>query len=110
MLSQLQKTVFKSRALGNNYTQIAKACGITSGNAYNIFTQTIKTLQKQIDKGKKSKELLNCLQFIFVDKTDYMVWSYPMRLSLPHMIFTEATVDTATEGNLGRRSCYFIVY
>ncbi|VVB85524.1 Uncharacterised protein [uncultured archaeon] len=97
MLSQLQKTVFKSRALGNNYTRIAKACGITPGNAYNIFTQTIKTLQKHIEEGKKSKELLDCLQFIYIDETDYVVWGYPMRLSLPHLIFTEAAEETATE-------------
>lgn len=97
MLTELQKIVFTNRALGKNYNQISEICKITPGNAYNIFTQTTNTLQKDIKKGEEAKKILDCLHFIYVDETDYAVWKYPMRLSLPHLIFSETVIDTAKE-------------
>jgi len=97
MLTELQKRVFTNRVMGKNYNQISDICKITSGNAYNVFTQTINTLQKDIKKGEESKKILDCLHFIYFDETDYAVWKYPMRLSLPHLIFSETAIDTAKE-------------
>lgn len=77
--------------------QISKICKITPGNAYNIFTHVINTLQKDIKKGEESKKILDCLHFICVDETDYALWKYPMRLSSPHLIFTETVIDIAKE-------------
>lgn len=97
MLTDLQKRVFTNRALGKTFMQISAICKITPGNAYNIFTQATDTLQTDIRKGEEAQKILDCLHFIYVDETDYAVWKYPMRLSLPHLIFSKTTINTARE-------------
>lgn len=93
----MQKTVFTSRALGKSFKEISDICKITPGNAYNVFKQTIDTLQNDVKKGEESKKILDCLRFLYIDETDYEVWRYPMRLLAPHLIFPESSVGTAKE-------------
>lgn len=97
MRTELQKTVFTSIALGKNFKEISDICKITPGNAYNVFKQTIDTLQNDVKKGERSKKILDCLNFLYIDETDYEVWRYPMRLLAPHLIFPETAVETAKE-------------
>ena len=97
MRTELQRTVFTNRALGKNFKEISDICKITPGNAYNVFKQTIDTLQNDVKKGEESKKILDCLRFLYIDETDYEVWRYPMRLLAPHLIFPESSVGTAKE-------------
>lgn len=97
MRTELQKTVFTNRVLGKNFKEISDICKITPGNAYNVFKQTIDTLQNDVKKGEESKKILDCLRFLYIDETDYEVWRYPMRLLAPHLIFPESSVGTAKE-------------
>ncbi len=97
MRTELQKTVFTNRALGKNFKEISDICKITPGNAYNVFKQTIDTLQNDVKKSEESKKILDCLRFLYIDETDYEVWRYPMRLLAPHLIFPESSVGTAKE-------------
>ena len=97
MTTETQRKVLTNRYLKKTFKEIGKLCNTTPGNAYNIFNQTIIMLQNNIKKGEEAKKLLDCMNFSYVDNTDYMVWKYPMRIDIPHLIFSESVVDTATK-------------
>lgn len=97
MRTELQKIVFTNRALGKTFKEISDICKTTPGNAYNVFKQTVDTLQNDVQKGERAKRLLGCLRFLYVNEIDYDIWRYPMRLRSPHLIFQENSIDMAKE-------------
>ena len=98
MRTDLQKRVFTNRALGKSFKEISDICKITQGNAYNVFKQTIDTLQNDVKSGDRARKILDCLHFLYVDEIDYDMWKYPMRLrGRPYLIVSESTVETAKE-------------